>query len=81
MVKKKELRRDFHMYLRKHYAGKYVAYLKMEDKILAVGKTFAEVEKKLEKQKVNFDNVVFSGPVQEYGRTYVYLLPIREKAN
>lgn len=77
----KNPKRDFYIYLKKNYAGKLVAYSIKTQEILAVGKTAISLEKQLKKKKVNFAEVVFTGPVPEPGRIYVYLISILAKAN
>lgn len=81
MTKIRISKKNFYIYLQKHYAGKYVAYSEKSEEILAVGKSFTELEKKLEKKKANFEEVVFSGPIQKPNRIYVYFFPLQAKDN
>jgi hypothetical protein len=75
----KKAKKDFYIYLQKYYAGKLVAYLKDETKVLAAAKDVETLMKKLEKQKVPPSEVVLAGPIEEYGKIYVYCLSISKK--
>lgn len=81
MAKVRVSKKNFYIYLQRHFAGKYVATNIEENEILAVGGTFVEVHKKLEEKKIDFAKVVFWGPIEEYGRTYVYLLSLQDKTD
>lgn len=58
--------------LQKKYPGKIIALSKKEDKVLAAGKDVVEVEKELLEKGFLPEQVIFWGPIEEYGRTSVY---------
>jgi len=68
-----------YVYLQKKYPGLLVALDKDEKEIVASGKKFSILFKKLEKKHLNPKNVVFVGPVQKSGSINVYRLSLREK--
>ncbi len=68
-----------YIYLQKKYPGRVVALDKEEKEVVAFGKKFSELFKKLEKKHVSPRNVVFIGPVQKSGTINVYRLSLREK--
>lgn len=47
-----------------------------EDEVLAVGENLGDLERQLKKKGIDPGNVIYTGPIQEYGRRYVYHLPI-----
>ena len=58
--------------LQKKYPGQIVALDQDEKYILAVGKRFKEIFKKLEKNHLNPKSCVFVGPIQKSGTINVY---------
>lgn len=68
-----------YIYLQKNYPGRVVALDKEEKEVLAYGKRFSELFKKLEKKHVSPRSVIFIGPVQKSGAINVYRLSLREK--
>lgn len=74
-------KKDFYIYLQKHYAGKLVAYSMDEKKVYAVASDAKILMKKLEAKKIPPEKVVLAGPIEEYGKIYVYSLPLPQKDN
>lgn len=72
----KRTKQSFYHYLQQHYSGRLVAYSKATKVVYAVGKNVSELTGKLKKKKVNIADIVFTGPIQKPGRTYVYFISI-----
>lgn len=62
-----------YLYLQKKYAGNIVALDKKESQVVAVGKKFSEIFKKLKAKQLSPQNYVFVGPIQKPGTINVYL--------
>lgn len=58
--------------LQKKYPGQVVALNQRESKVLAAGKDVVEIEKKLQKKGFSPEEVIFLGPIEQYGRICVY---------
>jgi len=56
-----------YLQLQNKYPKKIVALDRKEKKVLAVGKKFTEIFKKLKNSHLNIKNAVFVGPVQQAG--------------
>ena len=56
-----------YIYLQKKYPGNLVVLDKEERSVVAYGKKFSELFKKLEKKHLSERSVVFVGPVQKSG--------------
>ena len=67
--------------LQKNYAGNIVALDKEEKHIIAAGKKFSEIIKKLKAKRLNPQNFVFVGPIQKSGTVNVYIFSLRKKTH
>ena len=76
MKNKKITNKNFYVYLQKHYAGKLVAFSKDETEIYGTASNIEKLMGKLEEKKIPPSQVVISGPIEEYGKIYVYILPV-----
>lgn len=81
MRKKKITRKNFYAYLQKHYAGKLVAFSKDETKVYATDSNVGNLINKLQAKKLPPSQVVIAGPIEEYGKIYVYLLSLSQENN
>lgn len=75
------MRKITYLTLQKKYPGQIVALDRDEKYILAVGKKFEQIFKKLEKKNLKPKNCVFVGPIQKAGTINVYLLSLRKKSH
>ena len=69
-------KQSFYQYLQKKFTGKLVAYSKKAKIVYADGKNVKEILEKLKRKKINLTDVVFTGPIQKPGRTYVYKISV-----
>jgi len=76
MKNKKTVNKNFYVYLQKHYAGKLVAFSKDETKIYATASNVEKLMEELKTKKIPSSQVVISGPIEEYGKIYVYSLSV-----
>jgi len=58
--------------LQKKYAGKLVALLEKQERVVAFGDTVKELEEQLRKKNINPKNCVFLGPIEQYKQISVY---------
>ncbi|MEK7534504.1 MAG: DUF5678 domain-containing protein [Patescibacteria group bacterium] len=58
--------------LQKKYAGKLVALLGKQEKVVASGETVKELEEQLKKKNINPKDCVFWGPIEQYKQISVY---------
>jgi len=58
--------------LQRKYAGKLVAVLEKQGKVVAFGKTAEELEKILKKKGINPAGCIFLGPIEQYKQISVY---------
>ncbi len=58
--------------LQKKYAGKLVALLEKQEKVVASGDTVKELEEQLRKKNINPKDCVFLGPIEQYKQISVY---------
>jgi len=63
--------------LQKKYAGKMVVLDKTESQVIASGKKFPSLFKKLASKGLNPKDQIFVGPVQKRGTISVYKLSLR----
>jgi len=78
MKNKKITNKNFYVYLQKHYAGKLVAFSKDETKIYATASNAEKLMDELKSKKVPPSEVVIAGPIEEYGKIYVYSFSVQE---
>lgn len=81
MENKKKSKQAFYQYLQKKFTGKLVAYSKKAKVVYADGKNVRQLIGKLKKKKIDLTDIVFTGPVQKPGRTYVYTISLRIKTD
>ena len=81
MKKKKITSKNFYAYLQKHYAGKLVAFSKDETKVYAAENNAEKLMNKLQAKKISPPQVVIAGPIEEYGKIYVYLFSLSQEDN
>ena len=81
MKTKKITNKNFYIYLQKHYAGKLVAYSKDETKVYATASNVKQLTKQLQAKKIPPSEVIVAGPIEEYGKIYVYPLSVQRKNN
>lgn len=70
-----------YVYLQKKYPGNIVALDREEKRVVAYGRKFSEIFKKLQMKKLTPKNYIFVGPIQKSGTINVYLLSLRKKSN
>jgi len=58
--------------LQKKYAGKIVALTEGRGKIVAAARDFKTLFEKIAKTKHKEEDLVYSGPIEKYGRVSVY---------
>lgn len=81
MKKQKITSKNFYVYLQKHYAGKLVAISKDETKVYAAESNVEKLMDKLQAKKISPPKVIIAGPIEEYGKIYVYPFSISEENN
>lgn len=74
------MRKISYLQLQKKFSGKIVALDKKEKEVIAAGKKFSELFKKIEMKGFKPKNLVFVGPIQKAGTINVYYFSLREKA-
>lgn len=70
-----------YLQLQKKYSGKVVALDKKESQVIAVGKKFPSLFKKLESKGFSPQDSIFVGPIQKAGTTNVYFFSLSEKTD
>ena len=76
MRKQNKSKQSFYQYLQKYFTGRLVAYSKKAKVVYADGKSVKELIEKLKRKKISLTDVVFTGPIQKPGRTYVYKISV-----
>lgn len=76
MKNKKIINKNFYVYLQKHYVGKLVAFSKDETKVYATASNVEKLMGDLQTKKIPPSEVIIAGPIEEYGKIYVYPLPL-----
>jgi len=76
MKNKKITNKNFYVYLQKHYAGKLVAFSEDETKIYATANNVEKLMEEIKAKKLPPSKVVIAGPIEEYGKIYVYILSV-----
>jgi len=76
MKSKKIINKNFYAYLQKHYAGKLVAFSEDETEVYATANNVEKLTEELKAKKIPPSQVVIAGPIEEYGKIYVYILSV-----
>lgn len=77
MTQTTKTKNQLYSYLQKRFQGKLVAYSKKLKAVYATADNVKDLMSKLKKRGVSLKSkdLVLTGPIQTYGRTYVYFFP------
>lgn len=66
------MKNTFYTTLQRKYAGRLVAVLEKQGRVVAAGKTTQELEKILKKKGIDPEDCLFLGPIEQYKQVSVY---------